>query len=148
MQHYRQAVNLGLDHVFQLGDGHSCWQQLADTFQPIVDPLDLGGAAQAEDGGRMAHFLEFVQRLAPHPLGRRIGRDPFRVRRFQLLQFPYQGIVGRIGDDGVVQDVVAIAVVVDLSAQFLNSFGVVSHKSSPPVAQQCRFEMGPRVRCP
>ena len=43
----------------------------------------------------------------------------------------HQGIVGRIGDDGGVQDVIAIVVVVDLSAQFLNSFGVVIHKSSP-----------------
>ena len=127
MQHHRQAINLGLDHVFQFSGGHSCWQQLADALQPVVDPLDLGGAGQAEDGGRMAHFFEFVQGLASHPLGRRIGCDPFRVRRLQLLQFLYQGIVGHIGDDGGVQDVVEIGVVIDLFAQFLDSFGIVSH---------------------
>ena len=61
---------------------------------------------------------ERVERLAPHPLRRRIGRHEFRVCSLKRLQLAKQPVVLGIGNQRIVEDVIAMIVFLDLRAQF------------------------------
>ena len=54
-------------------------------------------------------------RLAPDPLGRRVGRSKLRVRVFERLELAQQAVELRVRRDRVVEDVVAVVVRVDLA---------------------------------
>ena len=75
----------------------------------------------------MPHLGEFLRRLAPHSLGRRIGRDKLRILGLQLLKPAHQFVKLEVGDFRVIQDVVPVLVVADIIAElfdfFLNCFG-------------------------
>jgi hypothetical protein len=79
----------------------------------------------------MAHLGEFLGRLAAHALSGAVGRDQFRVIRFQLAQFSDQFVVGGVADDGRVEDVIAVIVEVDLPAEFGHASLHVGHAIPP-----------------
>ena len=54
-----------------------------------------------------------------HPLGWRVRGDQLGVLSFQFLEFPVEGIVGVVCDHRVVEDVIAVDMVVELLAQSL-----------------------------
>ena len=62
-------------------------------------------------------LLELADRLPAHPLGRRVGRQQLRVLALDRAQLVEQRVVGVVADLGVVEDVVAVAVVGELLAQ-------------------------------
>jgi hypothetical protein len=73
----------------------------------------------------MSQGLEFLQGPGAHPLGGRIRGNPFRVPGFQVLQFPQQPVVLGVGDLRIVQDVVAVIVVVKLTAEVFDTLDYV-----------------------
>ena len=70
----------------------------------------------------MGHGGKFGEGPGTDPLGRRIAGHQFRVPLFQRHQFVEQGIVFGIGDLGIVQDVVAVIVVVNQPTEFFKPF--------------------------
>ena len=65
---------------------------------------------QAEHRRNVRHRLEPLNRPPGHPLGRRIGRDEIRMRRFELLELVEQAIELFVGDFGGVLNVVELLV--------------------------------------
>ena len=82
----------------------------------------LGGKdiLQGLEGHSVNHLSKTVQGLPPHPLGGGIGGNPLWVGLLQLLQLTQHAVVFKIGDGGLVQDIVQIVVVVELPAELLN----------------------------
>jgi len=62
----------------------------------------------------VAHLLELVERLRAHALGRRVRRAQLRVLGLEVAQLVEQRVVLAVGDVGVVEDVVAVVVVLEL----------------------------------
>ena len=82
----------------------------------------LGGkdVLQGLEGHSVNHLSKTVQGLPPHPLGGGIGGNPLWMGLLQLLQLTQHAVVFKIGDGGLVQDIVQIVVVVELPAELLN----------------------------
>jgi hypothetical protein len=77
----------------------------------------------------MPHRREAVENAADHPLRRRVGGQQFRVCRFESLQALEQPVVLGIRDLRIVEDVAAVGVVLQLSAQLA---GVIRGSGSRP----------------
>ena len=102
-----QPVNLGLHHILDFGI----------LRQPFMDPpveffhLFRGkGVGQAQQRRHMPDFREPGLGIAPHMLAGRIRSHQFRILCFQGLQFPHHGVVFRIGDQGIVLDIIQIGI--------------------------------------
>ena len=67
----------------------------------------------------MCHFCEASAGGAADMLGGRSWSDQLRVLRFQLLQFPRQGVVFKVLEFGGVLVVIKAVILLDHSAQFL-----------------------------
>ncbi len=111
---------LGSHHERELGIGDALARKV------VAHPLDpraqlLLGAHVAERQHRLevSHLLETPHRLATHPLRRRVGRDELRVLALDRPQLVEQPVVGVVADLGVVEDVVAVGVMLELRAQLL-----------------------------
>jgi hypothetical protein len=65
----------------------------------------------------MAYLLELAHRLGRDALGGRIGRDELGMLLLERLQLVIERVVLVVADLGVVEDVVAVGVVVDRLAQ-------------------------------
>ena len=68
----------------------------------------------------MLHLLKLAQSLPTHALGRGIGRDKLRVLCLQLFELLHEHIKVIVGDDGCILHIVKAAVIVDLSAEFVD----------------------------
>jgi hypothetical protein len=73
----------------------------------------------------MTHLLELGHRLGGDALGRRVGRDEVGMLLLERLQLVEQRVVGVVADLGVVEDVVAVTVVLDRPAQLGGALGRV-----------------------
>ena len=62
-------------------------------------------------------FSSFEIGVAADPLRRRVGREQLGVLGLERAQLVEQRVVGVVADLGVVEDVVAVAVVLELAAQ-------------------------------
>ncbi len=140
VQHHRQAVDLGLQH--KTGVRHA----LIHAQQPVVPgahPVQVEGVAQAEDGGRVAHLLEFLRYHRPGALGGRIGRDPLGVFGLDLAQPEHQPVVLGVTDQRLVEHVVAVVVKMNFTAQFfqfqLQGLIVHSKNYTPSAASRIGF---------
>ena len=69
----------------------------------------------------MADLGKTLGRFGAHPLRGGIGRDQFRVLLLQVLQFPEQPVVFGIGNDGGVEDVIAVIMVIDGVPEFVDA---------------------------
>ena len=83
-------------------------------------------------GARWRDLLQPVDRLAAHPLGGRVGSDQVGVLGLQAAQLVQERVVDLVADLGVVEDVVAMVVVLELATQVLGpGAGVaLAHSSS------------------
>jgi hypothetical protein len=70
-------------------------------------------------------LLEVADRLAPGALGGRVGGDEHRVLGLDRPELVDQRVVLVVADLGVVEDVVAVAVMVELPAQLGGTGGDV-----------------------
>jgi hypothetical protein len=73
----------------------------------------------------MADLDQVRHRLAAGPLRRRVGGDELRMIGLDRPQLIEQRVVDVVADLGIVEDVVAIAVVVQLAAQLGGALGRV-----------------------
>ena len=117
-QRDRQAVDLRLHHVLELG---------------ILDPLPRQVVAHPRDPGAqlirrarvrqrqhllwVAHLFQIAHRLAADALRRRVRRHELGMLGLDRPQLVDQNVVLVVADLRVVEDVVAVAVVVELPAQ-------------------------------
>ena len=113
LQSYGQAVHLGLQQILD-------FSALGDPLMELHQLLGGKDVLQGLEGDPVHHLGEAVQGLPPHPLGGGIGGNPLRVGLLQLLQLTQHAVVFKIGDGGLVQDIVQIVVVVELPAELLN----------------------------
>ena len=65
----------------------------------------------------MADLDQIRDRFAAHPLGRRVRRKKLGVRGLEVAQLVEQSVVLIVGDLGIVEDVVAIVVVLEELAE-------------------------------
>ncbi len=68
----------------------------------------------------MPDRLKSFARRATHPLARRIGRDQFGMRGFQLFEAVHHAVKGGVGNLRVVENVIAVFVVPQLLAELLD----------------------------
>ena len=69
------------------------------------------------------HFSKRFKRRGTDALGRRIGGQQFGMLCFEGLQFTEQAVEFRVGNDGVVQRVIAVIVLFDFGAQLRDTRG-------------------------
>ena len=112
------AVHLELGAVFD-----RC-RRSQEPFHPGVEFANLflvKGVGQAEHGEGVADSLEFFQGRGPDPLGGRGGGDEAGELEFQGFQFPQEPVVLRVGYGGVIENVIAVVMEVDLFPEFFDS---------------------------
>ncbi|MNO79336.1 hypothetical protein D3C76_705020 [compost metagenome] len=117
-----QAIELGLAAVF---DGCAATEQVArrqvQAFgHPAVELTHVGffeGVAEAEHRHFVTHLGKRRQRRAAHSLGRRVAGDQFGIGRFQRLELVEQAVVLGVRNARLVEHVVTIVVLIQLSAQ-------------------------------
>ena len=132
-QRHRQAVDLGFRHqreVITLG-------QLRRPAVPVAQPRLVEDVAQAQQPLPVLDHGERRQRTRPHLLRGRVGRDQRGVRVLQRPQLLQQGVPGRVADLGIVQHVVAVAVIPNLVAQLFHAVARVEMLG--PVARRVRL---------
>ena len=122
----RQAVEFRFTAVLHLRAvaeqiAHRQVQAFSDTAVEFAHVVFFEGVAQAEHGDFVTHLGERRQRCAPDPLSRRIRRYQLRVLGFQRLEFVEQAVVLDVRDARLVEDVVAVVVLLQCCAQFQDS---------------------------
>ena len=111
MRRHGEAVQLKFGHIAEFGAA----EQVA---HPAVEIAQLGvvqGIVQAQHGGAVTDFEETLPGLAADAARGGIRRGQLRMQIFQRLKPAHRGIVLRIGDFGIVENVVRVFV----SAQIL-----------------------------
>ena len=116
-----QAVYFGFDDIVE--GLVFVVEQFAVAGLPCQDFGGVEGVAQAEDGGGMDDFIEFFGDGGARPLGGGVGGDELGVGGFELDELFVEGIVLGIADDGGIEDVVAVEMVVELVAEGLEVGG-------------------------
>ncbi len=110
------------------GDGHAVDFQLDDPLDrfagqllghPCAELVQLFGAVGVVDRQHrhaMLDLRQLVDRFAADAVGGTVGRDEFRMLRFEPFEFVHQPIVLEVADLGRRQDVVQTVVATDLFA--------------------------------
>ncbi len=114
MEDNGEAIQFGFNGE---GGGEHPFIYSGDAFQPRAEVVKTEGVAQAEDGGGVPDFVEAFDRGSANPLGGGIGGDPGGVGGFEGAEFVQQLVVFVIADDRIIQNVIAVIVVVNLLAQ-------------------------------
>jgi len=105
-------------------------EQLAHAAVKIAQFLLVERVIQAEHHGTVPDLNETLTRLASHSLARRIGGDQSRVLRFERLQLAHEGIVLRIGDFRLVENIVQVFVVPQHISKLVDFPGRIFHRLS------------------
>ena len=132
-----QAIQLGLGAVGHLFHP----KKLAHPFVEIRQFPVAEGVAQGQHGDLVTHLGKFLEGFSPHSLGGRVRRDQLGVGGFQFLEFAQQAIVLAVRYFWIVEDVIAIVVVVDLLAQ------VTDPRFHIPVVHLCSLARRSLRRC-
>jgi hypothetical protein len=93
----------------------------AHPLHPGQQLLGRARVGQREHRLLVPDLLEHRDRLGADPLGRRVGGREIRVLLLELLELAEQRVVLVVADLGVVEDVVAATVVLELLAQLLDA---------------------------
>ena len=86
---------------------------VAHALHPGAQLLLAAGVAQRQHGLEVVDVLELLQRAPAHALRRGVGRLQLGVLPLERPQLVEQRVVGVVADLGVVEDVVAVVVVLD-----------------------------------
>jgi len=104
--------------------GHHLERLAAEALRRPLPPFAefplVECVVEAEHGDAVADRAELLDRLSAHPLGRRLGDDEFGVLFLEFLEAPHQPVILGVGDFRLVEDVVAVVVVFDLSSEFFD----------------------------
>src|SRR5262249_36230650 len=100
------------------------------TANPGVEVTHLGGGEgviEAQHGERMEHRAECLQRCGPDALCGGVRPDQIGKRCFQFLQAAHQLVVLGVSDLRIIEDVIAIAMMMKLVVQLLDlSLGLLA----------------------
>src|SRR5215207_8433252 len=118
MQDNGQPIDLWLDH--ELGIFYSVIDP-ADPLKPAAHIVCAEGVPTREDRSRMPHLSETVSRFGSSTQRWRIGRDPVRVLGFDLLELVQQPVEFQVTDDGCIQDVITIIMLMNFLFEFFVS---------------------------
>ena len=117
-QRDRQAVDLGLGHEAHVAHRHVLAGQVALAAQhPGGQLLLVARVGQRQHRRQVRHLGELVERLGAHALGGRVGRHELGVLGLEVAQLVQQRVVDVVAHLGVVEDVVAVVVMVELAPQ-------------------------------
>jgi hypothetical protein len=114
----RQPVELRFRRVLDLLD---VFEPLAHAAVESDHVLVLEGVVERQHRPRVHDLLQLVDGRRADALSRRIGRDEIRILFFERLELAQQPVVFGVGNFRVVEHVVAIVVMLDLSAQLTHS---------------------------
>ena len=133
-QRDRDPVDLRLGDEAQLpGADVELAQPVVQARLPGPELVRAAGVAQREHRLQVANRLERVDRLAAHPLGRRIRAAQLGVLRLEGPELVEQRVVFVVADLGIVEDVVAMVVAGDLAAKLLRPLGRILGAHPAPV---------------
>ena len=101
------------------------------SLAPREELLEREAVVQRHHGGAVLNGSKQTRGRRAHPLGRRLGCDEIGPRGFELHELTHEGVVLRVGDLGIVEDVVAVRVVVDRGAKLLDALRrlILVHRS-------------------
>ena len=127
-QRDRQAVDLRLDHVqkARLGDALAR-EVVAHPLDPRAELLLGAGVGEREHRLQVRDLLQPPHRAAPDALRGRVGHKQLGVRGLQRPQFIEQRVVLVVPDEGIVEHVVAVGVVLDHAPQLGDVLCRVGH---------------------
>ena len=124
----REAVELRLERVLHLLD----FEAFAHPPVEVAQLLLAESVAEREHGRGVHDFREPRERRRAHPLGRGVGTPEARMRFLQRHELAHQAIVLGVRNLGVVEDVVAVVVVLDAFAKLGRASGPPALRSSKP----------------
>ena len=137
--HHRQPVDLQLaDEADRAGPDHPF-----DPLAPGLQLLEGERVVQRQHRGPVRHGGEQLGRGPTHPLRRAVRRDQLGELALQLLELPDHPVVVVVGHLGIVQDVVAVRVVVDPFPELLGPLARVGER--PLLALAPLLWFGPRA---
>ncbi|MNY09215.1 hypothetical protein D3C86_1421210 [compost metagenome] len=117
-----QAIELGLTAVLdcRAATEQVTGRQVQAFGHPAVELTHVGffeGVAEAEHRNFMTHLGKRRQRRTAHSLRWRVAGDQFGIGRFQSLELVEQAVVLGVRNARLVEHVVTIVVLIQLSAQ-------------------------------
>ncbi len=125
-QRDRQAVDLRLGHELELRIGDPLARQVvAHPLDPCLQVISRVGIGQREHRLGVADLLELGHRLWRHALRGRVGGDQLGMLFLERFQLVEQRVVPVVTDLGIVEDVVAVAVVIDRPSELGGARGRV-----------------------
>ena len=125
-QRDRQAVDLGLGDVLELGVVDPLPRQVvAHPLDPRPQLVRGAGVGEREHRLRVPDLDQIADRLTADPLRRGVWRDQLGMRGLDRAQLIEQRVVLGIADLGIVEDVVAVAVMLQQRAQLSGPSGRV-----------------------
>ena len=111
---HRRAVDLRLENVRDRLVGT---EPLANVVGPLLQRLPRGDLLERPHGRQVLDLPEPFRGRRTDTLRRRVGCDELGVLGLERLQLVEQRVVRAVGDLGVVEDVVAVEVVLDQATQ-------------------------------
>ena len=144
-----EAVDLRLGHEVHVAHLHALAREIAlAAHHPRGQLLLVARVGEREHRLEVRHLAELVERLASDPLSRRVRRAQLLVVGLEVAQLVQQRVVIRIRDLRVVEDVVAVAVVLELSPQLLGSRRGVACLTQRPLSRDAAGARGRSPRAP
>jgi len=125
LQGHGQAVHLWFHAPHRRVQGY--------LFQKLAHLIVVEHVLQTLQRHGMRHLLELGQRAATDALRGRIRRDFLRMCRLQILQTAQHVVVLVVGDGGLIQYVIAVAVGIQGVPQLLHFLSVVHSVTSYPL---------------
>ena len=136
-ERHGRAVDLRLCHV---GDRLVRLESLADVLRPLVQPFVRRHLLERAHRCEVLRFLELLGRRRAHSLSRRVRRDELGMLELERSELVEEAVELRVGDLGVVEDVVAVAVVLDKAAKLRHS---VAQRGRARGHREARRRCGP-----
>ncbi len=111
---HREPVELRLRDVVEVARDA---ETLVDAAVEGLHVLLREGVVEREHRNLVHDLAETAARRSRHALRGRVGRDELGMRRFQRAQFQHQPVVLGVGNQRIIEHVVAVVVLCNLRAQ-------------------------------
>ena len=114
----REPVDLWLGHEVHLAHLDALTREIALRAEhPCGELVLVAGVGERQHRLQMPDLVELVERLTADALGGRVRREQIGMVPLEVTQLVQQRVVLDVGDLGVVEDVVAVSVVLELLAE-------------------------------